>query len=386
MSGDVDFGVFFHEKLVLNLLADGPKNKNACFGVAKLTHSPVRLVPMKIHLLLVLCLSGPVVLGQSPVDSSAVFTTNNKPVIQKSGRKTVIDEIKEKATKIRETIKNPEKLKEAALSRTSAGASASAAGQELTTDALPDLGLKIQPQKKKRKKADNTSNFLKSEYDGIGVTRVVNRFGAGDRATSEEFFVLKEYQSPSPYAKDIFWYDYRASRVTNVPIKDKTYAQVLHGPYRRFVGDALLEEGYYHVGTKHGRWASYFPDFTLKDKSRFDKGFPEESHILYYDEAKTKVKEIVPKLYGKCSGDYRAFYDGGQLRLEGKMDDSVRVGKWREFHQFGTGGRTKKELQYGRDKWDTSAAVVLREWDNRGKLIFENKDKKKPAEGEEETF
>ncbi|MCY7351141.1 MAG: hypothetical protein LH606_10795 [Cytophagaceae bacterium] len=341
---------------------------------------------MNRYLLPVFCLFGTVALAQSPGDSSAVFTTNNKPVIEKSGRKTVIDEIKDKATKIRETIKDPEKLKDAALSRASVGASASAAGQEFNTDALPDLGLKIQPQKKKRKKADNTNNFFKSEYEGIGVTRVVNRFGAGDRATSEEFFVLKEYQQPSPYAKDIAWYDYRASRVTNVLIKDKAYAQILHGPYRRFVGDALMEEGYYYVGTKHARWTSYFPDFTLKDKVRFDKGFPEDSRVSYYDEAKTKVKEIVPKLYGKCSGDYRAFYEGGQLLLEGKMDDSVRVGKWREYHQFGTGGRTKKEIQYGRDKWDPAQPVVLREWDNRGKMIFENKDKKKPVEGEEESF
>ncbi len=306
--------------------------------------------------------------AQSGADSSAVFTTTHKPVIQKTGRKTVIDELGEKRDQIKGLFGGPEKPADAVAS----------------TDALPDLGLKVQPQKKKRKKVDNTSSFLKSEYDGIPVTRIVNRFGQGDRTTSEEFFVLKEFQSPSPYAKDIAWYDANAHRVTTVPIKDKAYAQVLHGPYRRFVGEALMEEGYFYVGTKHGRWVSYNADFTLRDKVRYEKGFPEDSYVFYYDDAHKKVKEIIPKLYGKCTGDYREFYDGGQLKTEGRLDDSVRVGKWREYHQFGSGGRTKREIQYGRDKWDTAEPVVLREWDNRGKLIFENKNPKRAADAEEE--
>lgn len=306
--------------------------------------------------------------AQSGADSSAVFTTTNKPVIQKTGRKTMIDELGEKRDQLKGLLKGSEKESDAVAS----------------TDALPDLGLKVQPQRKKRKKVDNTNNFLKSEYDGIAVTRIVNRFGQGDRTTVEEFFVLKDYQQPSPYAKDIAWYDANARRVTTVPIKDKAYAQILHGPYRRFVGDALIEEGYFYVGTKHGRWASYNADFTLRDKVRYEKGFPEDSYILYYDEAHKKVKEIVPKLYGKCTGDYREFYEGGQLKTEGKLDDSVRVGRWREYHQFGSGGRTKREIQYGRDKWDSAEPVVLREWDNRGKLTYENKNPKKPADAEEE--
>ncbi len=321
--------------------------------------------------------------AQSP-DSSAVLTTSGKPLIEKSGRKTVIDQLKETKDKIRDAIKDPSKLKDEALSRADVGARAG--GEELTAESLPDLGLKVRPEKKKKKKADQTSNFFKSEFDGIAVTKIVNRFGAGDRATSEEFFVLKEYRQPSVYAKDIAWYDYQARRVTNVPIKDKAYAQILHGPYRRFVGEALMEEGFFYVGTKQGRWASYFPDFTLKDKVRYEKGFPDESHVSYYDAAQTKIKEIIPKLYGHCTGDYRAFYEGGQLMLEGKLDDSVRVGKWREYHQFGSGGRTKKELQYGKTKWEPAEPVVLREWDNRGKLVYENKNPKKQEEVEEEKF
>ncbi|MBC7892047.1 MAG: hypothetical protein H7Y12_07550, partial [Sphingobacteriaceae bacterium] len=54
--------------------------------------------------------------------------------------------------------------------------------------------------------------------------------------------------------------------------------------------------------------------------------------------------------------------------------------------QFGSGGRTKKELQYGKTKWEPAEPVVLREWDNRGKLVYENKNPKKQEEVEEERF
>jgi hypothetical protein len=306
--------------------------------------------------------------AQVVTDSSAVFTTSNKPAIVKSGRKTVVDELVDKKNAVKALIKGEQPAADAATN----------------AEALPDLGLKIQPEKKKRKKLDNPNSFLKNEYDGLAVTRIVNRFGQGDRITTEEFFVLKEYKQPSPYAKDVAWYDERAHRVTTVPIKDKAYAQILHGPYRRVVGDALMEEGYFFVGNKHGRWATYNADFTLRDKIRYDKGFPEDSYVIYYDEARTKVKEIIPKLYGHCTGDYREFYEGGQLKTEGKLDDSVRVGRWREYHQFGSGGRTLREIQYGRDKWDEAEPIVLREWDNRGKLTYENKNPKKAADEEEE--
>lgn len=322
---------------------------------------------MKRLLPVLLCLAAFGGYAQAVADSSTVFTTSNKPIIQKTGRKTVLDELNTKKNAVKALI-NGEKPGD----------------ETISADAPPDLGLKIQPEKKKRKKPGNTNSFLKSDYDGLAVTRIVNRFGQGDRITTEEFFVLKEFKQPSPYAKDVAWYDERAHRVTTVPIKDKAYAQILHGPYRRTVGEALMEEGTFHVGNKHGRWASYNADFTLRDKIRYEKGFPEDSYVNYYDEARTKVKEIVSKLYGHCTGDYREFYEGGQLKTEGKLDDSVRVGKWREYHQFGSGGRTKREIQYGRDKWDEAEPVVLREWDNRGKLTFENKNPKKAADEEEE--
>jgi antitoxin component YwqK of YwqJK toxin-antitoxin module len=347
--------------------------------VAKLTKQPGPKVPLAAQmrkitsvlfpffgfLALICWLASPASRAQTPADSS-LLTSRKKPAIQKSGRKSGLSSVLPVDAPLAKSASN-------------------SGSDALATDDLPDLGLKVIAPKKKKKGPKPVSNYARNEYEGVPITHVVNKIGAGERVTTEEFFVLKDYQVPSPYAKDVYWYDERAGRVTTSVIKDKEYAQILHGPYRKFVGEALIEEGYYFVGTKHGRWESFYPDFTLKDKQHFAHGFPNDSRMTYYDEAKKKIKEILPVQYGKVTGLYRSFYEGGQLQEEGRFDDSVKVGLWREYHQFGSGGRTKKDTQYGKDKWDAAEPVVLREYDSKGKVIYDNKARKK-EESEEEEF
>ncbi len=322
---------------------------------------------------------------QAQTDS--LLTSSKAPLIEKSGRKTVLDELNEKKNKIRQAFTSKENFKKAALEGVSAGAGVSSPLGELNTDGLPaDLGLKVSG--KSRKKNKKTANkFSRDSYEGVSITHITNRLGSGDKVTVEEFFVLKTYEAPSVYVRDIHWFDYKAHRILTTPIKDKAYAQILHGPYRRFKGDHLEEEGYYYMGSKHGRWERYGRDVDgdegLMDKQIYDKGFPHESEITYYDAAKTKIKEVIPKMHGHYTGLYRSFYEGGQLKEEGNMDDSVRVKLWREYHQFGSGGRTKRDVQYGIDKYEQTEPFVLREYDNRGKLLYENKNK--PKKEEEQT-
>jgi antitoxin component YwqK of YwqJK toxin-antitoxin module len=78
-------------------------------------------------------------------------------------------------------------------------------------------------------------------------------------------------------------------------------------------------------------------------KDKYKNGFPAESHFSYYDKEQKKLKEVIPVKFGKVTGEYRAFYDGGQLKEEGKFEDSIKVGRWREYHQFGAMGRLKKK-------------------------------------------
>lgn len=259
---------------------------------------------------------------------------------------------------------------------------------KLNSEAMPDLGLKAQKaiEERKASASNNKANkVIKNEFEGVAVTRVVTNFGAGDRETVEEFYVVRDYQDPSPYFKTYTWYDSKLQRRSTSVIKDKEKSRLLHGPYHRYVGDELVEEGFYYLGGKHSRWEAYGKDvfdtdYVLKDKQKWERGFPAEASITYYDAAKTKIKEVIPRMFGKVSGEYFAFYETGLLEAEGKFDDSLKVGRWREYHKFGSGGRLKKEIQFGKDKFEEFEPYTLREYDNKGKLLFENKEKKKVEE------
>ena len=73
----------------------------------------------------------------------------------------------------------------------------------------------------------------------------------------------------------------------------------MHGPYKRMVGEQIIEEGIYYKGTKHGRWTEYDRHDILVDKRKYYKGWQKESKVKYYDDKQTKLKEVVPILYGK---------------------------------------------------------------------------------------
>ncbi|MET3127605.1 antitoxin component YwqK of YwqJK toxin-antitoxin module [Arcicella rosea] len=251
------------------------------------------------------------------------------------------------------------------------------------SDLTADLGLKINKSKKKSK----VKKQPKDSYEDIKFELRIGEYGSGTRLTVEEIHVLRnpDEAEPSIYAKEIWWYDPKLRRVTNVPRKDKNYGEVCHGPYKKYVNDELVEEGFFYVGVKDGRWETYNQEYILLTKEKYKKGFFADSKISYYDKAETKIKEVVPVKYNKVTGEYRSFYEGGQLKEEGKFDDSVKIGRWREYHQFGAMGRLKKETLYPKDKFDTSETVVLQERDNKGKIIYEAPKAKKKSEDEEEN-
>lgn len=250
-------------------------------------------------------------------------------------------------------------------------------------DLTADLGLKINKSKKKSK----VKKQPKDAYEDIKFELRIGEYGSGTRLTVEEIHVLRnpDEAEPSIYAKEIWWYDPKLRRVTNVPRKDKNYGEICHGPYKKYVNDELVEEGFFYVGVKDGRWETYNQEYILLTKEKYKKGFFADSKISYYDKAETKIKEVIPVRYSKVTGEYRSFYEGGQLKEEGKFDDSVKIGRWREYHQFGAMGRLKKETLYPKDKFDTSETVVLQERDNKGKIIYEAPKAKKKSEDEDEN-
>lgn len=246
-----------------------------------------------------------------------------------------------------------------------------------------DLGLKIKSFKKKKGEGRSAKNVSKTEYEGLPMVRQFTKIGSGDRTIVEEFHVLKEWQDPSKYAREVYGYNPKEGRIKLLS-KDLDNVYLLHGPYKRYQNGELMEEGFYYAGTKDGRWEKYDAKFMLLDKVRYHRGFPAEARIAYYDSAHTKIREVVPFMHGKQTGTYLAFHPNGQLAEEGKYDNGVKVGRWTEYYPNATRRFRKRTTQHAKDRWEVPfEPYTLAEWDEKGKLTYE-RPKEKEAEDTEE--
>ncbi len=246
---------------------------------------------------------------------------------------------------------------------------------KFVTETLPDLGLKIKALRKKEKERRQKQKKYHTEYENIAIWKRVTSSGGGDRLTQVEFHILKDYQQPSAYVPEIYWFDSDNQVITKSVIKDKDKSLILHGPYKRYVGDNLIEEGNYYAGTKDGRWELYDANYILLDKSNWYRGFPAESVISYYDSAHTKIREVIPIQFGKKKGEYRMFYEAGQLMAQGQYDNDSPVGTWTEYHQY---KRQRKKITRYASYWydEETEPIVLNEWDSNGKILYERPKEK----------
>lgn len=284
-----------------------------------------------------------------------------------------------KAQKLKERKAQADSLlQKAGISSPDLGVGATVAGKSIKpsdakdffTEKLPDLGLKVKELRKQEKARRQKKKKYHTDYEGLSIVRMTTSTGSGDRITQIEFHVLKEYRQPRTYdGLEVFWYDRSSRIVSKSAIKDKESAQILHGPYKRYVSGNVVEEGNYYVGTKDGRWETYDADYRLLDKTKWKRGFPSESIISYYDSAHNKVREVIPIQYGKRKGDYLMFYDGGQLMVKGQYDNDLPVGAWNEYYQYRR--QRKKVTRYPRYWYEDGEGILLSEWDEKGKLIYE---------------
>ncbi|MES2732764.1 MAG: hypothetical protein V4714_13490 [Bacteroidota bacterium] len=244
---------------------------------------------------------------------------------------------------------------------------------KLNSDAIPDLMLDADKRKVKEKEVKKKKKIKKNVYFGLKTRKNFTKTGNGDRQVTELFYTLREYKDPNPYVRHVFWYDNKSRKITDAAIKEKETVQILHGPYQKIVGGKVIEEGFYYVGAKHGRWEKYKGENILMDKVKYLRGFPKEADISYFDVEKTKIKEVIPKEYGVVKGEYYRYYSGGQLECEGRYDNGIKVGRWLEYYEFRR--QRKKETVFGKDAFDTDfEPYVVREWDEKGTVLFD-KDK-----------
>ncbi len=222
-------------------------------------------------------------------------------------------------------------------------------------------------QKRKEKKRK------KKWFYGMKTKKGFTRRGVGEKVELEIFYYLKEFKETDPYVPEIYWYDFTRKRIRHTgKIEDKR-GVILHGPYKKIVGEQVIVEGIYYKGARHGRWTTYSSQDVLLSKIKYHKGWPKESKVRYYDDKRTKLKEVIPIVYGKKNGMYYYFHENGTIAIKGEYDENLKVGKWTEYYSFMR--RRKKEIQYPSDPFDKSyQPFISKEWDRRNRLVYEEKN------------
>lgn len=234
-----------------------------------------------------------------------------------------------------------------------------------------DLNEKEEEEEEKPKKKRKRNVF----YD-VKTKKAYAKSGFGRNEKIEIFHILKKWEDPDPYVRDIYWYEYKSKSVKKGGTPDPEKGMLLHGPYRVEKDDEIIEEGIFYKGTKHGRWNTYrkmYDYLVLARKEKYVKGWPKESKITYYDREATQVKEVIPIEYGKKEGNYYLFFPSGQVAVRGEFQYDEKVGSWTEYYPLRQ--RRKKQIQYAPDPWTTDEfdPYIAQEWNKEGKLIYERK-------------
>jgi antitoxin component YwqK of YwqJK toxin-antitoxin module len=220
----------------------------------------------------------------------------------------------------------------------------------------------IVPVTKKKKEKPNI-------FFGVKTRKLYTRTGFGDNLVFELFNVMKVYEGPPEYAQDFYWYDYKKKKIVNSLRVDPKSAAVLHGPYRKMLGEQVLEEGFFYKGMKHRRWVRYNRFDILQDKEYFWKGWPKDSKLAYWDFNRAQLREVIPVKYGSREGEYWAFYPSGKVAARGKFQHDQKVGIWREYYE---NRRIKREIYFPDAPFEkVPQGYILKEWDENGQLIYD---------------
>lgn len=208
----------------------------------------------------------------------------------------------------------------------------------------------------------------KGTYMGLKVKQMVLKYEDGKDEVIEAFQILPVYKDPASYIDAKHYFNTKTGKVAHSSSVPKDEALPLHGTYIKRINNKVVEKGQYYVGTKHGRWEKFHKkEGHLVQKEVFHKGLPSESLYLYYDEKKTKIKEIIGVVDRYKNGQYIAFFPNGTIKERGYYQEDVRIKTWTEYHENGV---RKREVKYADDFTQGNVQpTVLKEYDQKGKVI-----------------
>lgn len=229
---------------------------------------------------------------------------------------------------------------------------------------LKKIGLSTSKTSQRRLKSKVKNKFKsKDEYLGVKILEKIGSYGGSKMETIEQLHVVKyvEDEKINPYLQFIYCFDPKQSQIIYVPKEEANKYLICHGPYEKYVNKLLIEKGEFNMGGKQGRWEEFDRNYNLINKEYFNNGFKKESIISYFDDKKTKIKEIIPVRFGEMTGTYFSFYESGNLESTGEIEDGIRIGRWLEFYEYGRNGKLRREWKYGNDKFDPSEPILIQE-------------------------
>ncbi|MCU0438401.1 MAG: hypothetical protein MUC49_10810 [Raineya sp.] len=236
----------------------------------------------------------------------------------------------------------------------------------LETDTVPDLKIKMPKEKKTVKEAKPKKNV----FYGKKTRKTFIKNGS----ITEVFHYLTVNEQPNKYIEEIYSYNPSKKRIymSNYQKLDMDDNKILHGPYKKMRDNKVIEEGFFYIGVKHGRWEKFGNDvldrdFIMTEKVKYNRGFLKDSKVQYYDEQRKKLKEVIPIKDGKEDGVYYLYHPNGNLAIKGSYQNGIKVGLWVEYH---TNGKRKKEITYSKNWYDKNAEPPqIREYDENGRII-----------------
>lgn len=231
-------------------------------------------------------------------------------------------------------------------------------------------------QKRKKKKIDKKR---KSRRMYLGIKTKAG-FIRDDDAESFDLFRTIEFAQLEKKGnlKNIHYYDRKTDKIKtddygNIQnkIKKGFSIYILHGHYQKIKEGEVRLEGYYNKGHRHEKWYEFDKNGIVLEKIDYHHGHTEETLIEHHDNDSTKLKQILPMVHGRIQGKYILYHKNGTIAKEGKFDNNEKIGFWREWYE---NKKMKKEEQYPQHWYDKKEPILLREWDEKGKLIYD-KDK-----------
>jgi hypothetical protein len=235
--------------------------------------------------------------------------------------------------------------------------------------------------KKGKIKIEKVKKEPKNTYKGIKgkKTFVKTESQNSNRVIIEKFYFVKESQAPPAFVADIYYFDPNKRKIIRTTKFDASKGFLMHGLYTKKISGLLTEEGYFYLGAKDGRWQRYSKDTLLTDKRYFDKGFLQESEVSYFDKNKKNLRQLVSIHNGAKEGEYLLYYPSGRMAAKGQYAEDSKIGIWYEYYDQVKFAR-KSEIKFKDSPYEQADqdSTIIRQWDEKGKLLIDNSRKKTP--------